>query len=87
MVEATQKITCDLIMVERDRLALAAMNKLNQLASTGTAMVVEGTQGLTLQHIFASWHPQCTPMPTDPQDCPSELNVQMLAMTANFLEI
>ena len=74
MVELTQTITCDLIMAERDRLTLSAINKLNQLASTGTVMLVEGAQDLTLQHIFASWHLQETPMPSsDPQNSPTEL--------------
>ncbi len=87
MVEATT-ITSDKIMAERDRLTVAAINKLNQLASTGTAMLVEGTQGLTLQHIFASWHTQETPMPSsDPQDSPTELQVQIKAMAANFIEV
>ncbi len=49
MVEATTKITCDEIMAERDRLTVAATNMLNQLASTGTAMLMEGAQDLSLQ--------------------------------------
>ena len=78
MVEATLTITCDEIMAERDRLMVEANNKLNQLASTGTAMLVEGHQNLTLQHIFASWYSQSTPMPSsDLQDCPSELKVRI----------
>jgi hypothetical protein len=48
MVEATTTITCDEISAERDRLMVAANNKLNQLASKGTTMLVEGHQGLTL---------------------------------------
>ena len=49
MVEATTKITCDEIMSERDRLTVAATKMLNQLASTGSAMLLEGAQDLTLQ--------------------------------------
>ncbi len=49
MVEVTTKITCDEIMAERDRLTVAAINMLDQLASTGTTMLVEGAQDLTLQ--------------------------------------
>ena len=49
MVEATDKITCDEIMAERDRLTVAAISMLNQLASTGTAMLLEGAQDVTLQ--------------------------------------
>ena len=75
-------------MAERDRLTVSAINKLNQLAVTGAAMLVEGYQALTLQHIFASWHLQGTPMPSsEPQDCQSELKVEMETMTANFLEV
>jgi hypothetical protein len=40
-------------MAERDSITVVAINKLNQLASTGTAMLVQGAQDLTLQHIFA----------------------------------
>ncbi len=40
MVEATTKITCEEIIAERDRLTVAAINMLNQLASTGTMMLV-----------------------------------------------
>jgi hypothetical protein len=49
MVEAKTKITCDEIIAERDRLTVAAINMLNQLASTGTTMLVVGAQDLTLQ--------------------------------------
>ncbi len=42
MVEATAKITCDEIVAERDRLTVAVTNMLNQLASTGTTMLLEG---------------------------------------------
>jgi len=48
MVEATAKITCDEIMAERDRLTVAATNMLNQLASTGTALLLKGAQDVTL---------------------------------------
>ncbi len=49
MVEATTTITCDEIMAERNRLTMAAIIMLDQLASTGTAMLVEGAQDLTLK--------------------------------------
>jgi hypothetical protein len=48
MVEATTTITCDEIMAERDRLTVVAIFILNQLASKGTAMLLEGAQDLTL---------------------------------------
>ncbi len=48
MEEAKTTITCDEIIAERDRLTVAAIKKLNQLATTGSAMLVEGHQGLTL---------------------------------------
>jgi adenylosuccinate synthase len=78
MVEATKTITCDEIMAERDRLMVAVSNKLNQLASTGTTMLIEGHQGLTLQHIFFPWQSQSTAMPSSgPQECSNELKVRM----------
>ena len=45
MEEAKAIITCDEIIAERDRLTVAAINKLNQIALTGSAMLVEGHQG------------------------------------------
>ena len=47
MVEATDKITCDEIMAERDRLTVAATNMLNQLALTGV-LLLKAAQDVTL---------------------------------------
>ena len=73
MEEAKAIITCDEIIAERDRLTVAAINKLNQIALTGSAMLVEGHQGLTLQHIFACWYSQGTPMPNSAPTPTSDL--------------
>ena len=48
ILEHPSPITCDEIIAERDRLTEVAIAKLNVLSSMGTAMVVEGAQGLTL---------------------------------------
>jgi len=48
ILEHPSAITCDEIIAERDRLTEVAIAKLNFLSSMGTAMVVEGAQGLTL---------------------------------------
>ena len=73
-------------MAERDHLTEIAISKLNQLVSVGTAMLVEGAQGITLQHIFASWYAQGTPMPSsDKQDHRTELQVGIEAIISDLI--
>jgi hypothetical protein len=81
-----ETITCLEIMMERDRLMVAAFNILNQLASKGAQMVKEGEHGLTLQHIFLSWHSQGDQKPISSPDCLNELRVKIETVKSNFFE-
>ena len=82
-----ETITCEEIMVERDRLIFAAFTTLCELASTGVQTVKEGSHDLTLSQIFVSWHSQGARTLICSSDCSSELRAQINAVTANFFEV